>query len=553
MTDSLRERLQADLGHGLVIERELGGGGMSRVFVAEERALDRRVVVKVLAPELAAGVSVDRFRREIQLAAGLQHPNIVPVLSAGEVTDAASGSGNVLPYFTMPYVAGASLRERIGEGPISVGEAIAVLRDVARGLAHAHGHGIVHRDIKPENILLAGSAAAVTDFGVAKALSSARRTTPGGALTVVGMSLGTPAYMAPEQAAGDPDTDHRADLYALGVVGYEMLAGAAPFAGRSPQAVIAAHLAERPAPVDQRRKGVPPALAALIMRCLAKEPAERPQSAEEFLAALDAAPAPGSTRGARIGMAVLALLAAGLAAWIALRPAGAPAGADLSAVAVLPFVNTSGDPRDEYFSDGMTDELASALTRVPGLRVASRTSAFSFKGEPGLDVREIGQRLGVGAVLEGTVRRDGDRLRLGAQLTNTADGLSIWSDSYEREVEDIFEVQDELARAIVGALASRLAAGGTEAAGAPRHPARRSRDLEAYDLYLRGRYFWHQRGDTALRTAAAHFEDAIARDPDFAPAHAGLADVLALLPVYGTTPADSVLPRARAEAERAIA
>src|SRR5688572_15253172 len=361
MTDSLRERLQADLGHGLVIERELGGGGMSRVFVAEERALDRRVVVKVLAPELAAGVSVDRFRREIQLAAGLQHPNIVPVLSAGEVTDAASGSGNVLPFFTMPYVKGASLRERIGEGPCSVGEAVAILRDVARGLAHAHGHGIVHRDIKPENILLAGSAAAVTDFGVAKALSSARRTTPGGALTVVGMSLGTPAYMAPEQAAGDPDTDHRADLYALGIVGYELLTGSAPFTGRSTQAVIAAQLAQRPAPIEQRRRDLPPALAGLIMRCLAKDPAERPQSADAFLAELDAAPGPAASHRNRAAIAALVLVAAVLAGWLVFRTAGAPASADLSAIAVLPFVNTGGDPRDEYFSDGMTDELASAL------------------------------------------------------------------------------------------------------------------------------------------------------------------------------------------------
>ena len=555
MTDALRDRLQADLGTGFVIERELGGGGMSRVFVAEEVALERRVVVKVLAPELAAGVSVDRFRREILVAAALQHPNIVPVLAAGEVADASAGSANVLPYFTMPYVRGASLRARIGEGPFSIGEAIAVLRDVARGLAHAHAHGVVHRDIKPENILLSGGAAAVTDFGVAKALSSARKGAADGVITVVGMSLGTPAYMAPEQAAGDPDTDHRADLYALGVVGYELLAGAAPFAGRSPQAVIAAHLAEKPAPIGERRKEVPPALAALVMKCLAKEPAQRPQSAEEFLAGLEATSAPAAPWGTRIAVAALTLVAAGLAAWLALRPAGAPAPSDPGAVAVLPFVNTSGDPRDEYFSDGMTDELASALTRVPGLRLASRTSAYAYKGATGLDVRDIGRRLGVGAVLEGTVRREGNRLRLAAQLSNTADGLSLWSESYEREVKDIFEVQDELAGAIVAALAPRLVTSARTGAGsAPASaPGRRSRDLAAYDLYLKGRYFWHQRGEAALRSAAARFEEAITRDPEFAAAHAGLADALALLPVYGATPSDSVLPLARIHAERAIA
>jgi serine/threonine-protein kinase len=560
VTDTLRDQLQADLGPGFDIQRELGGGGMSRVFLAEDRALERRVVIKVLAPELAAGVNVERFRREILLAAGLQHPHIVPVLAAGEVTDAPGHGANLLPYFTMPYVEGDALRGRLERsGALPVGEAVAILRDVAKGLAYAHGHGIIHRDIKPENILLSGGAAAVTDFGVAKALSSARRTTPGGELTVVGMSLGTPAYMSPEQAAGDPATDHRADLYSLGLIGYEMLAGKGPFAGRSPQALMAAHLAEKPMPVSRVRKDVPPELATLVMRCLEKDPALRPQSADEFLAALDLAPS-GFGRRARIAVAVgagTALVAMAAVVWFARQNASERAAtSDLRAIAVLPLVNTSGDPKDEYFSDGMTDELANALTRVSGLRVASRTSTFAFKGKRDVDVREIGKRLGVGAVLEGTVRRDGRRLRLGAQLTNTADGLSLWSDSYAREVEDIFEVQDELAGAIVAALAPRLVTRDTrsKASAAPNGAsARRTTDLEAYDLYLRGRYFWHQRGEAALRSAAALFEQAIARDASFAAAHAGLADVLSLLPVYGSTPADSALPRARAEAERAIA
>jgi serine/threonine-protein kinase len=555
--DTLRPQLQADLGPGFVIQRELGAGGMSRVFLADDLTLERQIVVKVLAPELAAGVNVQRFRREILVAAALQHPHIVPVLSAGEVADAPGPGANVLPYFTMPYVEGDSLRARLDRsGALPPAEAVAVLRDIAKGLGHAHSHGIVHRDIKPENILLSGGSAAVTDFGVAKALSSARRAGPDGELTVVGMSLGTPAYMAPEQAAGDPDTDHRADLYSLGLVCYEMLTGRCPFAGRTPQALIAAHLAEKPPPLPRSRKDIPPGLAALVMRCLEKDPKDRPSSADEFLAALDAAPV-GFDRRLRITLAAVALttiVAFGfLWRYANTRRSATP---DMSAIAVLPLVNTSGDPKDEYFSDGMTDELANALTRVRGLRVASRTSTFAFKGQRELDVREIGRRLGVGAVLEGTVRRDGRRLRLGAQLTNTADGLSLWSDSYSREVEDIFEVQDELAGAIVTALAPRLvardsaSAGSTVSSGAT---VKRTNDLEAYDLYLRGRYFWHQRGEAALRSAAALFEQAIARDPNFAAAHAGLADVLALLPVYGSTPADSALPRARAEAERAIA
>jgi serine/threonine-protein kinase len=557
VTDALPDRLQADLGPGFVIQRELGGGGMSRVFVADELALDRRVVVKVLAPELAAGVNVERFRREIQLAAALQHPHIVPVLATGEVADAPGSTANVLPYFTMPYIEGDSLRVQLEQsGAMPLGAAVAILRDVAKGLAHAHAHGIVHRDIKPENILLSGGSAAVTDFGVAKALASARRSMPGGGLTVVGMSLGTPAYMAPEQAAGDPATDHRADLYALGLIGYEMLAGRGPFGARSPQALIAAHMTEKPAALSRRRKDVPPGLAALVMRCLEKDPALRPQSAEEFLTALDASPA-GMGRRSRITLAAIALvgISALVVVWRTLpaERSGTPA---MSAIAVLPLVNTSGDPRDEYFSDGLTDELASALTRVNGLRVASRTSTFAFKGRRDVDVREIGRRLGVGAVLEGTVRRDGRRLRLAAQLTNTTDGLSLWSDSYAREVEDIFAVQDELAGAIVTALAPRLTLPGNAApsAAAPGGGStRRTTDLEAYDLYLRGRYYWHQRGDSALRVAATLFEQAIARDPGFAAAHAGLADALALLPVYGATSADSALPLARVAAERAIA
>ena len=550
MTDALREQLQAALGPGLPIERELGGGGMSRVFLAEERALGRHLVVKVLAPELAAGVNVDRFRREIQLAAGLQHPHIVPVIAAGEVPD-ADGRGS-LPYFTMPFVAGDSLRTRLErDGPMPVDAVVGVLRDVARGLAYAHSRGIVHRDIKPDNVLLTAGAAAVTDFGVARALSSARHESAEERITVVGMSLGTPAYMAPEQAAGDPDTDHRADLYGLGVMAYEMLTGGTPFAGRSPQALLAAQLTERPEPVGARRKETPPALAALVMRALAKNPAERVQSADEFLAGLEAGSKGIRPSRAAIAAVLLVVLAVALGAWWLGRSAAAPADADSRAIAVLPLVNTGGDSADEYFSDGLTDELAGALSRVPGLRVASRTSSYAFKGEQDLDVREIGRRLGVGTVLEGTVRRQGARLRVAAQLTSTADGLTIWAETYEREVEDVFEVQDELASAVVEALAPRLAAAGSDpAAIEPAAPP--TADLEAYDLYLRGRHHWHARGEASLQAAAAHFEQAIARDPAFAEAHAGLADALALLPVYGEMSGDSLLPRARHEAELAV-
>jgi serine/threonine-protein kinase len=260
---------------------------MARVWVAHERQLGRRVVIKVLRPELAAGVSVDRFRREILVAASLQHPHIVPVLGAGELDG--------LPYFLMPFVEGASLRARLESGPLAVPEAVRILRDVARALAVAHGRGIVHRDIKPDNILLAGGAAVVADFGVAKALATARDAAAAaqgdaagtGALTTVGTALGTPAYMAPEQVSADDDIGPAADVYAFGVTAYELLAGAPPFAGRPARAVFAAHLAEAPRDVRALRAGVPDALGDLVMRCLAKDPADRPADGEALAQALD--------------------------------------------------------------------------------------------------------------------------------------------------------------------------------------------------------------------------------------------------------------------------
>ena len=283
----LRDQLQTTLGTSYTLERELGGGGMSRVFLATETALERRVVVKVLPPDLSAGVNADRFNREILLAARLQHPHIVPVLSAGQ-TDG-------LPYYTMPFVDGEALRARLANGgALPIMDAINILRDVARALAYAHEHGVVHRDIKPENVLLSGGAAVVTDFGIAKALSDARGHVTGATLTQFGTSLGTPAYMAPEQVAADPDVDHRADLYAFGCMAYELLTGRAPFAGRSPQKLLVAQMSETPQPVTDFRPDTPPELAQLVMQCLAKDASARPQSAAEVVRVLDVVTSSGT-------------------------------------------------------------------------------------------------------------------------------------------------------------------------------------------------------------------------------------------------------------------
>jgi len=282
----LRAQLQQTLGTAYALDRELGGGGMSRVFVANERRLNRKVVIKVLSPELAAGLSGDRFEREIQLAASLQQANIVPILAAGE-TDG-------LPFYTMPYVEGESLRVRLAHGPMPIATVISVLRDVAKALAYAHERGVVHRDIKPDNVLLSGGTAVVTDFGIAKAISAARSTeAEGSTLTMMGTSIGTPSYMSPEQAAGDPTIDHRADIYSLGCMAYELLTGQAPFHERTPARTLAAHMTETPRPVTELRPDTPATLEQLVMRCLEKDPAARPQSGQEIAEGLDSVTSAG--------------------------------------------------------------------------------------------------------------------------------------------------------------------------------------------------------------------------------------------------------------------
>jgi eukaryotic-like serine/threonine-protein kinase len=559
----LRDELQRTLGTAYTLERELGGGGMSSVFVARDNALGRDVVVKVLPYELAATVSVDRFKREIMLSAALQHPHIVPVLSAGE-TDG-------LPFFIMPFVEGESLRTRLSRGPLSVREVVSILKDVARALVYAHGRGIIHRDIKPDNILLSAGSATVTDFGVAKALSASReggRATTGraGTITLVGTSIGTPAYMAPEQAVGDPATDHRADLYALGIVAYEMLVGTPPFHGRAPQQLLAAHITEAPAPIESRRYDVPVALDALIMRLLEKDPAKRQRTASEVARALEdpavvsgtfpslpsSAPRPRRVLWALAGAGMLASVAAG-GAWWNNRHASLPAGASplaapaIKSIAVLPLVNIGRDTSDAYFADGMTAELSNALSRIPELRVASGTASGAVRAQAATTA-EIGKALNVTMLLEGTVQREQGRLRVTARLVNIADGFTLWSDMFERQVTDVFSVQDEIAHAIVDAISPEL----TTTLSSAATPSHGTADVQAYDLYLRGRYFFQKRGETALHRALDYFQQAIQRDSTFARAWAGMADVYGLLPLYSPVSNDSVMPLALHAIDRAI-
>ncbi|MDQ3080670.1 MAG: protein kinase [Gemmatimonadota bacterium] len=549
---NLRDELQAALGTTYTLERELGGGGMSRVFLAVENALGRKVVIKVLAPELAAGVSGERFAREIRLAANLQHPNIVPLHAAGD----AGG----LPYYTMPFVEGLSLRSRMTDGTaLPVPECVRILRDVARALWYAHDQGVVHRDIKPENVLLSGDAAVVTDFGIAKAVSAAQTLGSGETLTRAGMGIGTPAYMAPEQAFGDPATDWRADIYSFGCLAYELLAGKPPFAGKLSHQLAIAHAMETPPPLETANRTVPRPLSSLVAQCLAKNPDERPQSAREIVERLESVSTSSrehtSPRRALarnwvlIGVAI-AVVALTIAS-VALRRrdgASAPSGTGrVESLAVLPFENAGGDTANAYFAEGMVDELTNALAKIPTIRVAARSSAFTFQGKR-VDAREVGRALNVGSVLEGTVRRAGNRLRVSAQLTSASDGLVRWSDSYEREMRDVFSVQDDITRAIVGALRVKLDSGSARAAAA-RHG---TSDLEAYDLYLRGRYAWNKRSPDGLRESIRYFEEAIRRDPTYADAHSGLADAYISLFDYEILKAEEANPRARPAATRAL-
>ncbi len=527
---------------------------MSRVFLATETGLTRSVVVKILTPELAAEVSAERFAREVKLAARLQQANIVPLLNAG--------NANGLPWYSMPFVRGESLRAKLSSGaPVPVTDAVHILRDVARALAFAHGEGVAHRDIKPENILISGGAAVVTDFGIAKALTTAR-TQDGGAasptITQMGASIGTPAYMAPEQVAGDPNVDHRADIYAWGVVAWELLGGKHPFSGKTTaQGMLAAHLSETPAGLTSTRAEVPPALAALVSRCLEKDPAKRPQSANEILTALDqigstsgstpamATPKRFSGRAFAIAAAIVVVVATG--AWLTTRKSAGPASSTgYKSLAVLPFTSLGGDTANAYFAEGMADELTTELAKVAGLRLAATSSAAAYRNKTA-DVREVGKSLSVAAVLQGSVRREGGRIRVSAQLSDAADGLVVWTNSYEREVKDVFAVQDELTRDIVGALRVRLAGNVVSGAPAPTHD---TTDFETYDIYLRGLHFLRLRGNGVVGSIG-YFRQALARDSTYARAWSELGEAYCVLPLYAQVPVDSALPFGRAAIAKA--
>jgi TolB-like protein/Flp pilus assembly protein TadD len=468
---------------------------MATVFLARDVKHDRLVALKVLHPELAAALGPERFLREIKVAARLNHPHIVPLHDSGQ-------AGNLL-YYVMPYVEGESLRQRLNrEKQLPVEDALQIARNVAAALDYAHRHGVVHRDIKPENVMLHEGEALVTDFGIAKAVSVAG----GENLTQTGVAVGTPAYMSPEQAAGEAEPDGRSDVYSLGCMLYEMLAGTQPFTGPTAQSVIARRFTEPAPSLRAARPTVPEVLDQAVAKALERVAADRFATAAQFAQAI--------------------VVHSGTTPLGTTHTTSAAHATPGKSIAVLPFVNMSADPENEYFTDGIAEEIINALTKVQALRVASRTSAFAFKGKSE-DIGEIGRKLKVATVLEGSVRKAGNKLRVTAQLVNVADGYHLWSERYDRQLEDVFAIQDEIAGNIVRAL--RVVLSDEEKRAIEQAPIT---DIEAYDYYLRGRQFFHQFRRTGIQFARRMFERAMEADPDYAPAYAGAADCCSFLYMY---------------------
>ena len=493
------------VGHYKIIEK-IGAGGMGEVYLAEDTELDRKVALKFLPSHLCQDEDCrTRFKREAQAVAKLKHPNLVTIYEVSEFQGR--------PFFAMEHIEGQSLRDLIGDKELRLDKVIDFAIQVCEGLSKAHQVGITHRDIKPSNIVIdADGRPKLLDFGLAAVKGMDK-------LTKTGSTLGTTGYMSPEQVRGE-ETDVRSDLFSLGVVLYEMIAGRLPFKGENEAATLHAITHDAPQPAARYRSDIPDGLQAIIDKALDKDVEMRYQTAAGVISDLKKLRRELESR--------------------------VPAVQPHPSIAVLPFSNLSADPEQEYFCDGMAEEIINALTHIENLRVIARTSAFAFKGKHE-DVREIGRRLDVETLLEGSVRKAGSRLRITAQLVKVADGSHLWSERYDREMEDVFGIQDEISLAIVEKLKIKLL--GKEE---PKIVKRYTEDLDAYNLYLKGRYFWNKRTEGGLKKGIEYFEQAIDKDPGYALAHAGLADSYSLLCSYHILPPKESIPRARTAATRAM-
>lgn len=469
-----------DIGTAYDIEGEIGRGGMATVYRARDLRHNRPVAVKVMNPEIAASMGTSRFLSEITTAAGLSHPNIVPLHDSGE--------HNGIVYYVMPHIEGETLRERMNrEGKISLGEAVRIVSRIAAALDFAHRRGVVHRDIKPENIMMFEGEPLILDFGIAKAITAAG----GSALTQTGVALGTPAYLSPEQASGETHIDGRSDQYSLACTFYEMVAGSAPFTAPTPQRVIAMRFTEKPPDLLSKEPAVGSELSKAVAKAMSLDPVDRYPTVSDLAKALtDSVPAQAED----------------------VEEEGR------QSIAVLPFSNMSADPENEFFADGIAEEIINALTKIQALDVVSRGSAFAFK-QRSEDVSEIGKKLNVRTVLEGSVRKAGNRLRITAQLIDVGTRNYLWSERYDREMADVFEIQDEISTNIVNAL--KLVLTPHEEAAIKKVP---TQSVRAYEYYLRGRQLFHQRRGVTLDAAEDMYRRAIALDPNYALAYAGLAD-----------------------------
>jgi serine/threonine-protein kinase len=533
--------LRSALADRYTVERELGRGGMATVFLADDRKHNRRVALKVLHPDLAALIGSDRFLREIETAARLTHPHILPLHDSGE-------AGGFL-YYVMPFVEGETLRGRLNrEGSLPLEDAVRLAREVAGALDYAHRQGVVHRDIKPENILLQEGHAVVADFGIARAVGAAG----GAAITQTGVALGTPLYMSPEQAGGERPVDHRADVYALGSVLFEMLTGRPPFTGHSAEGLLVRRLTEEAPSVAPLRPDAPAGIVSAVDRALRKDPEERYSTAADFAAALTRGRPSWALSAHRhrswwgvAGLAVASLVALAIVAWRVLG--GGAAAPAIESLAVLPLDDLQPAADQEYFADGMTEALIANLAQIRSLKVISRTSVMRYRDSE-KPLPEIARELGVDAVLEGTVLRAGRKVRITVQLIDAATDRHLWADSYEKELTDVLALQMEVARAVAEEIRVVLSP-----AERLRLAASRPVKPEAYEAYLRGRYHWNKRTPEEFRAAIRDFERAIEIDPTYALPYSGLADCHILLVEWRQVPATAGVPLARAAALKALA
>ena len=492
---------------------KVGEGGMGMVYTAEDTTLKRTVALKFLAPVLTSDPEAKKcFILEAQTASALDHPNICTIHEINETAD-----GQV--FIAMAYYQGETLKERIKCGPTSLHEAIHLIRQVAEGLAKAHEKGIVHRDIKPANLMVVeDQLLKILDFGVAEFQHKSPYSAPG-------VIIGTPAYMSPEQASGKP-VDQRSDIWSIGVVFYELLTANLPFAGDSDASLMKAIVDEPPLPLNKFLGNSSAKIQNITDKMLAKDPEKRYQSLHEFLDNLKLLEQDGLAKAdTRVVAAVV------------------PA---VPSIAILPFADLSAEKHQEYFCDGLAEEIMNDLARLKGLRVASRNSTFQFKGQS-LDISRIGQELKVQKVLEGSIRKGGNRIRIAVRLINAADGFILWADEYERELADIFQIQDDIAKAVVKNLEIQLAG------AAEKKPVKHYTDnVEAYSSYLRGRFYWNKRNAEALQTAIGYFEAAIKIDPAYALAYSGLADAYIVLGLYARHAPGEIMPKALQAAEQAL-